>query len=195
MVIRDRLAIIIWARIFIGKHNHVKNVQDKLNPMLLQIKDFERLFQKLFDDSLPSFWDNDGRLFSQEQYHNLLVHNRMDHSKLEDLTKGLTRKVIIRRLTNDFEIFDQFLITQISFPPMSYTSYVELEVLIKEMMDYNILNKEQWKVVEKFTNNKYRLHQSRKYVTIQRSRLFISSGIHVDLKKKCYLNKACNYFS
>ena len=106
MGIRDRITIIIWARKFIGKHNHVKNVQEKTNQMLLHIKDFKRLFQKLFDDGLPYFWDNGGRLFSQEKYHNLSVHNHMDHSKLEDLTKGLTRKVIIRRLTNDFEIFD-----------------------------------------------------------------------------------------
>ena len=108
--------------------------------MLLQIKDFEQIFQKLFDDGLPSFWDSDGSLLSQEQYHNLLVRRHMDHYKFEDLTKRLTVKVIIEKLTDDFEIFDQFLITQSNLPPISYTSYVELEVSIKEMMDYNIPN-------------------------------------------------------
>ena len=82
----------------------------------------------------------------------------MDHSKFEDLTKGLTRKAIIEKLTDDFEIFDQFLITEINFPPISYTSYVKLESLIKEMVDYSILNQDQWKVVEKFGKTKYRLH-------------------------------------
>ena len=83
----------------------------------------------------------------------------MDHSKFEELTKGLIGKVIVETLTNDFEIFEQFLITQISLPPISYTKYVELEVVIKEMMDYDLLNHEQWKVVEKFGKTKYRLHQ------------------------------------
>ena len=83
----------------------------------------------------------------------------MDHSKFEELTKGLTWKVIIETLTDDFEIFEWFLITQRSIPPISYTQYVELEVVIKEMMDCNLLNHEQWKVVEKFGKNKYRLHQ------------------------------------
>ena len=35
MRVKDRTAIIIWARKIIGKHNHVKNVQDKAKQMLL----------------------------------------------------------------------------------------------------------------------------------------------------------------
>ena len=88
--------------------------------MILQIRDFKQILQTLFNDGLPSFWDNDGRLLSQEQYHNLLVHSHMDHSKFEDLAKQLNGKVIIEKLTDDFEIFDQFLITQSNFPPLLY---------------------------------------------------------------------------
>ena len=43
-------------------------------------------------------------MFSQEHYHNLLVQSRMDHSKFDDLEKGLTGKVIMDKLTEDFEI-------------------------------------------------------------------------------------------
>ena len=52
----------------------------------------------------------------------------MDHSKFEYLTKGVTRKVIIEKLIDDFEIFDRFLITQRNLQPTSYNQYVELEV-------------------------------------------------------------------
>ena len=34
----------------------------------------------------------------------------MDHSKFEDLVKGLIGKVIVEKLTEDFEILDRFLI-------------------------------------------------------------------------------------
>ena len=34
----------------------------------------------------------------------------MDHSKFEYLVKGLTGKVIVEKLTEDFEILDRFLI-------------------------------------------------------------------------------------
>ena len=102
--------------------------------MSSQVKDFKMTFQKLFDDGLPSFWDDKGRLFSQEHYHSLLVHNRMDHSKFEDLVKGLTRKVISENLTEDFELLDQFLVTKKGLLAVSYKSYVDLEVSVREMM-------------------------------------------------------------
>ena len=41
---------------------------------------------------------------------------------------------------------------------MSYESYVDLEVSIREMTEYNTPNIEQWKVVEKFGKTKYILH-------------------------------------
>ena len=159
MGIIDKLTIILWNNFFINKHNIVKVVQEKANQMHHQIKDFRKMFQEIFDEVLPPFWDNDGSLFSQEQYHNFVVHSRMGHSKFEYLTKGMTGKVIIEKLTDDFEIFGRFLITHSSLPPISYTSYVELKVSIKDMMDYDILNQEKWKFVEKFRNTEYRLHQ------------------------------------
>ena len=104
--IKDKVAIILWEKKFIGKHHLMKVVQEKANQMSSQVKDFKMTFQKLFDDGLPSFWDNEGRIFSEEQYHILLVHNRMDHSKIKDLVKGLTGKVIVEKLTKDFELLD-----------------------------------------------------------------------------------------
>ena len=77
----------------------MKVVQDKANKMSSQIKHFKLAFKDLFDDGLPSFCDDEGCLFSQEQYHSLLVQNRMDHSKFEYLVKGLIGKVIVEKLT------------------------------------------------------------------------------------------------
>ena len=136
----------------------MKVVQDKENKMYSQIKDFRLAFKYLFDDGLPCFWDDKGRLFSQEQYHSLLVHNRMDHSKFEDLVKGLTGKVIVEKLTEDFEILDKFLIIKKGLLAVSYEAYVDLEVSIKEMIEYDTPNMEQWKVMWKFGNTNYILH-------------------------------------
>ena len=83
----------------------------------------------------------------------------MDHTKSKELIKGLIGKVIIETLNDDFEIIERFLITQRSLPPISYTQYVELDVAIKEMIDCDLSNHEQWKDVEKLGKTKYRLHQ------------------------------------
>ena len=126
--------------------------------MSSQIKDFRLAFKDLFDDGLPSFWDDEGWFFSQEQYHSLLVQNRMDHSKFEDLIKGLTGKIIVEKLTEDFEILDRFLIIKKGLHAMFYEAYVDLEVSIREMTKYDTPNVEQWKVMEKFGKTKYILH-------------------------------------
>ena len=136
----------------------MKVVQDKANKMSSQIKDFRLAFKDLFDDGLPSFWDDEGQLFSQEQYRSLLVQNSMDHSKFENLVKGLMGKVIVEKLIEYFEILDRFLIIKKGFPAVSYESYVDLEVSIREMTEYDTPNVEQWNFVEKFGKTKHILH-------------------------------------
>ena len=136
----------------------MKVVQDKSNTMSSQIKDFDLDFKEFFEDSLPSFWDNEGRLFSQEHYHSLLVQNHMDHSKFEDLVKGLTGKIIVEKLIEDFELLQKFLIIRRGFPTVSYEAYVDLEVSIREMTEYDTPNAEQWRIVERFGKTKYILH-------------------------------------
>ena len=62
----------------------------------------------------------------------------MDHSKFEYMTKGLTRKAIIENLIEDFEMLDQFQLTKSKFPHVSCATCVDLELLIKEMVDYEM---------------------------------------------------------
>ena len=57
--IEDRVGIILWEKNFIGKHQLMKVVQEKANQMSSQVKYFKTTCQKLFDDGLPSFWDDE----------------------------------------------------------------------------------------------------------------------------------------
>ena len=41
---------------------------------------------------------------------------------------------------------------------MSYEIYMDLEVSIREMIEYDIPSSEQWRVVERFGKTKYILH-------------------------------------
>ena len=97
-------------------------------------------------------------MFSQEHYHSLLVQNRMDHSKFDDLEKGLTGKAIVDKLTEDFKILQKFLLFRKGLPKVSYEAYMELEVAIQEMMECDTPSSEQWKAMERFRKTKYILH-------------------------------------
>ena len=85
----------------------------------------------------------------------------MDHSKFKDLVKGLTWKIIVEKLKEDFEILDKFLIIKKGLFVVSYEAYVDLEVSIREITEYDTQNVEQWKIVEKFGKTKYILHSWR----------------------------------
>ena len=82
----------------------------------------------------------------------------MDHSKFEYLFKGMTGKIIVEKLTEDFEVLQKFLIIRRGFPTIAYEAYVDLEVSIREMTEYDTPNVEQRKIMEKFGNTKYILH-------------------------------------
>ena len=41
-------------------------------------------------------------------------------------------------LTTNFEILNQFKTVKIGLPTMSYATCIDIEILIKEMMDYKI---------------------------------------------------------
>ena len=82
----------------------------------------------------------------------------MDHSKFDDLVKGLIGKVIVDKLREDFEILQKFLIVRGGLPTMSYETYMDLEVSIREMIEYDIPSAEQWRAVERFGKTKYILH-------------------------------------
>ena len=53
--IKDRILVITWARKFVGKHQHLDTVQDKIDIMQHQVKMFIELFTPLFKMGLPLF--------------------------------------------------------------------------------------------------------------------------------------------
>ena len=82
----------------------------------------------------------------------------MDHSKFDELVKGLIGKITVDKLIDDFEILQKFLIVRGGLPTVSYEAYVDLEVSIREMTEYDTPGAEQWRTVERFGKTKYIIH-------------------------------------
>ena len=82
----------------------------------------------------------------------------MDHSNFDALVKGLTGKIIVDKLKQDFEILQNFIIVSGEFPTVSYEAYVDLEVSIRETTEYDTLGAKQWRTLERFGKTKYILH-------------------------------------
>ena len=60
--------MIIWARRVIAKHNLLKYVQTKAIQMEQSIQKFKDMFEELFINCLPPFWDGKGKIYDQEEY-------------------------------------------------------------------------------------------------------------------------------
>jgi hypothetical protein len=105
------------------------------------------LFKELFIKGLPPFWDGKGNLYDQEEYNARLTQCRMDHFKFETLEENLKGDTLVEHLITDFEILNQFKAVKLGFPVMSYASCIDMEILIKEMTDYDIPSDLQWKEI------------------------------------------------
>jgi len=81
----------------------------------------------------------------------------MDSSKLAEMPSVLSGLTVSNRLTDDFRILHQFKYLREFLPPMSYTQCIELEILFKEMIDYEVLTEEQWRQVERLGRSKYNI--------------------------------------
>jgi hypothetical protein len=102
------------------------------------IQEFKDLFEELFIKGLPPFWDGKGKSYDKEQYNSRLPQCKMDHSKFESLEEKLKGATLVEHLITDFEILNRFKIVKIGLPVIMYASCIDLEILIKNIMYYDI---------------------------------------------------------
>ena len=157
MGIKDRVSIVLSAKKIIHKHQLMKIVQDRSEELMVQVNRFKKEFEGLFEDGLPCFWNEKGRMLPQEHYNHLIVRARMDHSKFNELEKILSGQTIVDMLTEDFKVLQKFTAIRTRLPKKSYETYMELEVAIREMMERDTPSVEQWKAVERLGKTKYAL--------------------------------------
>jgi hypothetical protein len=71
----------------------------------------------------------------------------MDHSKFETLEENLKGATLVDHLITNFEILNQLKVVKIGLPVVTYASCIDLSILIKEMIDYDIPSNLQWKEI------------------------------------------------
>ena len=77
----------------------------------------------------------------------------------EDMQQSLSREIVEDKLVEYFEMMFDFKATCAKFPYFSNVENVELRVLKKEMVIRDLPSVDQWRIVEQFGKNKYKLHQ------------------------------------
>ena len=110
----------------IDKDATLHKVKARIEELQKEIKEVYALFKPLIEKGLPHFWDEDNTLLKKEDYDNLLVQRRNDHSQFENLEGNLRGEVIVQKLGNVFDLFN--LVRQVNFPPPLIEEYIHLEI-------------------------------------------------------------------
>ena len=94
---------------------------------------------------MPHFWDEDNAQLKKEDYDNLLVLKRNDHSQFENLEGNLRGGVVVQKLGNVFDLFN--LVRQVNFPPPLIEEYINLEIEAQQLVNIELPSKNHLKEV------------------------------------------------
>ena len=78
----------------------------------------------------------------------------MDHYRFEALEEGLKGDNLVDKLNTNLEILNLLKMVKLGLPIMSYATCIDLEILMKEMIDYEIPSELQWKEIVKLGKTK-----------------------------------------
>ena len=106
--IKDKILIIAWARKVVNKYQHLDIVRDKTNLMIHPLNLFRDMFDPLFKKGLPLFWEEKGAMLTWKEYQDKLIKCRLDHTNFANMHQSLSRKMIVDKLLNKFDMFFLF---------------------------------------------------------------------------------------
>jgi len=100
--VKDKIAVMMWARKVVCKHNYANNVKSKAEEMRNAVHQVKSLFQPLFNIGLLAFWDSLGKLVLVVEHQSTLLVAWMDSSKFNEFSWILSGPTIFDKLLDDF---------------------------------------------------------------------------------------------
>ena len=158
MGIQDKVVVVSWARRVIGKYRMMENVQAKIDIINHRFKEVISLFNPLINKGIPFFWEEKGPLLNQGEYLEKFVLRRYDHRKFEDMQHTLSGPVVFDKLVGEFETLFDFKIACTKVPNLTCLDNMELRVLAHDMIITYFSGSEQWKSIQMYGSNKFKLH-------------------------------------
>lgn len=131
----------------VDKDIALQKVKLKIEELQKEIKDVYSLFKPLIEKGLPHFWDEDNCLLKKGDYDNLLSQKRNDHSHFENLEGNSRGEVVVEKLGEIFDIFNQ--VRQVNFPPPLIEEYIDLEIEAQQLANIELPSKSYFKEVIK----------------------------------------------
>ena len=147
--VKNMTASLVDARKFLQKYNLMNEVREKMSQIRNQVQIFKQAILPLFGYGLPSFWNNEDVLILESEYKELLIKARSDHSKFNDMVKGLKGAVVVNKMRDDFQLPILFREIKSKLHVINHDPWIELDVMQREMMDAPLPNDAAWKEIHR----------------------------------------------
>ena len=145
--IQDKFQMIHSVQIIIDKVIGLQKVKLKIEYLQKEIKGVYSLFKPLIEKGLPHFWYENNCLLKKEDYDNLLIQKRNDHSQFENLEGNLRGEVMVEKLGDTFDLFNQ--VRRVNFPSPLIEEYIDLEIEAQHLISIELPSKSHLKEVIK----------------------------------------------
>ena len=93
--IPDRFQMTHKVQMIIDKEVALQKVKAKIEELQKEIKEVHALLKPLSEKGLPYLWDEEDVLLKKDDYDNLIVLRRKDHSQFENLEGNLKGEVVV----------------------------------------------------------------------------------------------------
>lgn len=145
--INDRYQTIMLLQKVVDKEDLANKVHTKIEDLQKEIKDMYALFKPLMEKGLPYFWDDQNRMLKKEQYENLIVAKRNDHTQFDYLEGNLKGEVLVVKLGDIFDLLN--MAKRIKLPSLEVEEYINLELLAIQIKDLMLPNRNRFKELSK----------------------------------------------
>ena len=100
--IQDRADLIMEEKKYIVKESLAKEVLVKPSFLKARVDQFKQAFKFLFDNGLPSFWNEEGIIIAEDDYLSVWNHKKNDTSLIDKLDPILMEIIFMMCWTNIF---------------------------------------------------------------------------------------------
>ena len=145
--VNERFQTLMLVKRVIDKDEMIRKVKNRSEALQKEIKEIYSLFKPLIEKGMPYFWDVDNRLLKKEEYNDLLVNKKNDHTNFEDLEGNLRGEVIVVKLGDLFDLLN--MARRIKFPKPVVEDYINLELLALQMMEIVLPTRNHFKELAK----------------------------------------------
>ena len=150
--IQDKAKLIVHAKKYIVNETLAKEVLMKANFLKARVNQFKHAFKCLFDNGLPSFWNEEGIIISEDDYLSFRNEKKNDTSRIDKLDPIIKGSHIYDVLDKDVYLYYEARIIISNLPPPSYNLFSDLDVVNKDLLAVAFPASSVWQRIAQFSS-------------------------------------------